>query len=352
MFVLFYSLVLVLSFYLLAIICEDYFVPALDRIAHKLKLPDDVVGATFMAVGSSAPEFFTAFFAVILPGNKGNIGSGTIVGSAIFNILVIVGASVMYRRSKLTWQPVLRDLIFYALSIILLLLSFWDGKIVVIEAILFVILYVVYIIIVFYWQKWLKYTDDNPIEILEEEISQDKNRFNHITVNILNLIIPNPVKYPKQYWFTFIMAITAIAGLSYVLVESAVHIGDLLNINSTIIALTVLAGGTSIPDLLSSIIVAKRGRGDMAVSNAVGSNIFDILFCLGFPWLIAFGMNGGEPLLVETENLISSIILLFATIVVIVFVLVVRKWVIGSKTGLFLIGSYLAYLVYIINVSL
>ncbi len=90
MFVLFYLLILVLSFYLLAIICEDYFVPALDRIAHKFKLPDDVVGATFMAVGSSAPEFFTAFFAVILPGDKGNIGSGTIVGSAIFNILVIV----------------------------------------------------------------------------------------------------------------------------------------------------------------------------------------------------------------------------------------------------------------------
>ena len=111
-----YIAILLVAFYLLAVICEDYFVPALDEISKRLKLSSDVAGATFMAVGSSAPEFFTSVFAVLKPGDHADIGAGTIVGSAIFNILVIIGASVIFRQAKLTWQPIVRDMIFYAIS--------------------------------------------------------------------------------------------------------------------------------------------------------------------------------------------------------------------------------------------
>lgn len=338
-----YIFVLVVSFYLLAVICEDFFVSSLDIISNKLKLSSDVAGATLMAVGSSAPELFTALFAVFKPGDHADIGAGTIVGSAIFNILVIIGASAAFRKAKLTWQPVIRDLLFYIATIILLLFSFWDGRIVLNEALLFLGTYVIYIITVTQWKKILPYSDIDPIDLIENETK--KNKLAVVSKQLLSFVIPDPVKKPNLYLATFFISILGLAGLSYLLVEAAVGIGEILHINPTLIALTVLAAGTSIPDLLSSIIVAKQGRGDMAVSNAVGSNIFDILFGLGFPWLIVLVLRGGV-IQVGTDNLLSSVFLLFATVVAILFILISRKWTIGRYAGLFLIALYVFYLVY------
>ncbi len=338
-----YIFVLVISFYLLAVICEDFFVSSLDIISNKLKLSSDVAGATLMAVGSSAPELFTALFAVLRPGDHADIGAGTIVGSAIFNILVIIGASSAFRKAKLTWQPVIRDLLFYIVTIILLLASFWDGQIVLAEALTFLGMYVIYIIAVTQWKKILPYSDVDPIELIESETK--RNKLAIASKQLLGLIIPDPIKKPKLFLVTFFLSILGLAGLSFLLVEAAVGIGDILHINPTLIALTVLAAGTSIPDLLSSIIVAKQGRGDMAVSNAVGSNIFDILFGLSVPWLIVLTMKGGV-IKVGTDNLIGSVFLLFATVVAILFILITRKWTIGKYAGFFLIGLYVLYIIY------
>jgi len=340
---------LIVIFYLLAVVCEDFFVESLDLISRKLRLPSDVAGATFMAVGSSAPELFTALFAVFRPGAHADIGAGTIVGSAIFNILVIIGASAAFRQAKLTWQPVIRDLIFYSLSIILILAVFWDGKVVLTEAVIFLFAYALYIVLVTQWKKILPYKDQNPIELLEKSVA--KNKLAQFSKNLLGLIIPDPQKNPEKYLVTFGLSVVSLAFLSFLLVEAAVGVGEILHINPTIIALTVLAAGTSIPDLLSSIVVARQGRGDMAVSNAVGSNIFDILFGLGFPWIIFLLLNGGS-IAVGTDNLLSSIFLLFATVVAILFVLIVRKWTIGRRAGLVLIALYIAYVVYMVSTVL
>lgn len=338
-----YIFTLLVAFYLLAVICEDFFVSSLDIISNKLKLSSDVAGATFMAVGSSAPELFTALFAVIRPGDHADIGAGTIVGSAIFNILVIIGASAAFRKAKLTWQPVIRDMLFYIITIILLLMVFWDGQIVLSEALIFLGVYGLYIFAVTQWKKILPYSDVDPIDLIEKEVK--RNKLAVVSKQLLSFIIPDPIKKPKLYLVTFFVSILGLAGLSFLLVEAAVGIGDILQINPTLIALTVLAAGTSIPDLLSSIIVAKQGRGDMAVSNAVGSNIFDILFGLGLPWLIVLVMSGGV-IKVGTDNLLSSVFLLFATVVAILFILIVRKWTIGRYAGIFLIGLYILYIIY------
>jgi len=339
-----YLFVLLISFYLLAVICEDFFVKSLDMISNKLKLSSDVAGATLMAIGSSAPELFTSLFAVLRPGNHADIGSGTIVGSAIFNILVIIGASAAFKRAKLTWQPVIRDTLFYVLTIVLLLASFWDGKIVLSEAIIFVVTYCIYIFVVTQWKKWLPYKDVDPLDLVESEMS--KNKLARVSKELVGYLIPDPITKPHLYLVTFFFSIIGLAALSFLLVEAAVGIGDILHINPTIIALTVLAAGTSIPDLLSSIIVAKQGRGDMAVSNAVGSNIFDILIGLGLPWMIILIAKGGT-VTVGTDNLLSSVFLLLATVVAIIFILIVRKWTIGKRAGLLLIGIYILYVIYV-----
>ncbi|PKM91290.1 sodium:proton exchanger [Candidatus Falkowbacteria bacterium HGW-Falkowbacteria-1] len=342
-----YLLALLASFYLLAVVCDRYFVFSLDKIALKLNMNSDMAGATLMAVGSSAPELFVSFIALFKPGNEA-MGAGTIVGSAIFNILVIIGASAMVRKAFIAWQPVIRDVIFYSLSIILLIYSFWDGKIVLLESIAFLALYGVYIIAVLQWRKILPYKDDEkePIEVLEE--GEDKEQKNKSALgkflNGINLVLDFIFPKEDKYWLVFIVSIASIAGLSWVLVESAVGISVILHVPAVIIGLTVLAAGTSIPDLISSMIVARQGRGGMAISNAIGSNIFDILIGLGLPWFII--TVGGKVIPVVTENLNSSIILLFATVLAVLGFLMAKKWHINKLAGIGLISIYIGYLLW------
>ena len=344
----FCSLALLASFYLLAVICDRYFVDSLDKIAKKLKMNSDMAGATFMAVGSSAPELFVAIIALFKPGNEA-IGAGTIVGSALFNILVIIGVTAMVKKAVISWQPVIRDVIFYSASIIWLLIAFSDGTVDLMEAIVFVSSYVVYVLAVLYWRKILPYQDngkDESIQEVVEAVDEKRGILAKLKRGIdkfLDFIFPKA----EKYWLVFFVSISMIALLSYVLVESAVVMAEILQIPSVIIGLTILAVGTSIPDLISSIIVAKQGRGGMAISNALGSNIFDIFIGLGLPWLL-YILIYGKNVAVVTENLNSSIVLLFATVVAILFLLIIRRWKIGKYSGLFLITLYITYVVWAI----
>lgn len=340
-----YASILGSCFYLLAKVCDNYFVSSLDKIAKKLNMSHDIAGATLMAMGSSAPELFVSLFAVIKPGGFGNLGAGTIIGSAIFNILVIVGASaIVARKATLLWQPVIRDISFYITSILVLLFTFSDGVVTLTEIFVFLAIYVLYIIIAIYWEKIVpNLTEEETTFYSSEETTFEKTGF---IDGLLEKIFPNK----KKYYSVFTISIIVIALLSWILVESAVKVSEILHVPSVIIALTVLAAGTSIPDLISSMIVAKQGRSGMAISNAVGSNIFDILFGLGFPWLIYYAINK-QNIVVSTENLYSSIVLLFATVAVIILLLVARKWKVCHKFGWFLIILYVAYLVYSIVIA-
>jgi len=341
------TFLLLISFYFLAIICDEYFVESLDIISHKLHLRPDVAGATFMAIGSSAPELFTSFIAIFSLNTSTDIGSGTIVGSALFNILVIVGASSLFHKNKLSWQPILRDLIFYSLTIILLLISFIDGKINLLEAILFVSLYILYLLTIINWHKInpqeKNSKNQDPIAIVEKEVKV--NFFAKFSKMILSLIIPDPNKNKHSYIGTFLMSISLIGLLSYILVESASSIATDLHISPAIIALTIIAAGTSIPDLLSSIAVAKRGHANMAISNAVGSNIFDILIGLGLPWLLGI-VYFKNKVSVSTQDLSSSIILLLSSVVITLFILWQNKWYTSKKIGWLLILFYVSYIVW------
>lgn len=340
---------LLISFYLLARVCDEYFIGSLDKITKKLKLSSDAAGATLMAIGSSAPELFVAILALLKPGDHAAIGIGTIVGSALFNILVIIGAAAIVRKAVLSWQPVIRDTLFYSISIIILLFVFRDGQIVLHEAIIFVIIYIIYIIAVINWKKLFPYKNNDIIQKVENKIKESKGKGWKKIAKPLDLLLDKLFPSSKHYYFVFLISIAVIAGLSWILVESAIGISHILGIPEVIIALTILAAGTSIPDLISSVIVAKQGRGGMAISNAIGSNIFDILICLGVPWVLILSLSK-STISVSTANIFSSLILLFATVFVIFFLLLAHKWKIGRRAGYFLIGLYVAYLVWAISI--
>jgi K+-dependent Na+/Ca+ exchanger-like protein len=336
--ILVYILTLLASFFLLARIVDLFFIQSLDKISKDLKLSSDAAGATLMAVGSSAPELFVALFAVFKPGGHVAIGVGSIVGSAIFNLLVIVGVSAFVRNTKLTWQPVIRDLIFYTITVSLLVFFIWDGVFTITEVVILLVVYCFYVVAAIYWKRILPYKDLHFEELEVKRIDNNRN-ISGIIDGVLYRIFPKK----KNYYLVFLQSIVIIAAISWALVELAVIISAILNIPEAIVALTVIAIGTSIPDLFSSVIVAKQGRGDMAVSNAIGSNIFDILVGLGLPFLIYMLING-ESIGSGDNNFMFSVFVLFASVVIMFLLLIFSKWKIGKISGLFLLLLYLIYL--------
>lgn len=136
---------LVYMFVALAIVCDEFFVPSLDVIIEKLDIQDDVAGATFMAAGGSAPELFTSVIGVFV--SFDDVGIGTIVGSAVFNILFVIGMCAIFSKTvlNLTWWPLFRDCFFYSISLITLILFFRDNSIYWYEALVLFTFYILYV---------------------------------------------------------------------------------------------------------------------------------------------------------------------------------------------------------------
>lgn len=337
-----YLIALVISFYLLAEVSDRYFVVSLDKLSHRLNMSHDMAGATFMAIGSSAPELFVAVIALIKPGDHDAIGVGTIVGSALFNLLVIVGAAAVVKNSLIAWQPVIRDLLFYAIAILGLYYVLYNGEVKLWEAGILMAFYGVYVYAVFKWRGWFKYKelDEDPEEEEEEEKTGWKTIFKP-----LDWLLAKFFPSAEHYMVVFGVSILLIALLCWVLVESAIGISVILDIPEVVIALTVLAVGTSVPDMVSSVIVAKQGRAGMAVSNAIGSNIFDIFIGLGLPWLVKI-MIIDQPIEFQLVGLDVSVGLLFGSVLLILFFLIWKKWRLTQNLGFTLIMLYILYVVW------
>lgn len=146
----FHIIGVIYMFVALAIVCDEFFVPSLDVIIEKLQITDDVAGATFMAAGGSAPELFTSVIGVFV--SFDDVGIGTIVGSAVFNILFVIGMCALFSKTllTLTWWPLFRDCTFYSVSLLTLIYFFRDNKIWWWEALLLFLIYVTYAV----FMKW------------------------------------------------------------------------------------------------------------------------------------------------------------------------------------------------------
>ena len=336
-----------IAVYLLAILTDRYFIVSLDEISSRLRLSNDVAGATLMAMGSSAPELAIALIALVKPGGHGDVGIGTIVGSALFNILVITGASALARPLRITWSVVTRDVLVYCASVGLLLWAFADNRIDTGEASIFIAFYAVYVAGLLLWSKAKKVGNSERGEVGEEAIDladESKSVTKRLTMLIDRVFHALMGDARTKYVRAFLVSIGLISIISWVLVESGIALANAVGVPPVIVALTILAPGTSVPDMISSIVVAKQGRGGMAVANAVGSNIFDILIGLGLPWLLII-MSGRKYIEVNAEGIAGSTWLLLGS----VLVLYVLMWTgrrLGQKEGLVLVGGYFVYVVW------
>lgn len=342
-------LVLIFAFYFLAIITNEYFLHSVDFIARRLKISSDASGATLLAAGSSAPELFIAVFAILLSGNHAVLGIGTIIGSALFNILIVIGITSIFNHSKLTWQSIVRDLLFYIFSISLLIASFWDGVIGFFEALQLVSTYIIYVYCVFHWELWFGYRFKDRLKpVAISKMVKGKDVF-HFGIRLLRSVFP-PKEQESHFLVTFFLSLSLIGVLSYVLIEAGVSISKELGVPEIFVALVILAIGTSIPDLLSSVFVSNEGRKDMAISNAVGSNVFNLLAGLGIPWLLLVSITG-EPIQLHTQsgNLLTSMIVLMFSAILILGVMIFNKWRISGRTGVVLVFVYVMYILYVIG---
>ena len=155
----------------------------------------------------------------------------------------------------------------------------------------------------------------------------------------------------KWFWASFFISLIHITWISYFMVEMMLKIGCLWGIPDVVMGLTFLAMGTSIPDALGSISVAQDGEGDMAVSNAVGSNVFDICMGLGLPWFIKLCIDAGKtcdyiPIWEASKDVIPSIIILLSIIVILFAVFFIGNWVLYPESGYALFAAYGLFIIY------
>lgn len=342
---------MIAAIYVLAVVTDEFFIPSLDRISIRWNLPSNVAGASLMAVGSSAPELAIAFLSLFKEGGAhSDVGAGTIVGSAVFNILVITGVSAIFREAKIALPVIFRDTIFYLLSIALLVTVFWDGSITVFECLLFLGLYAVYLTFLFVVPLGPDETPDETVDgaaaaseagsIAEKEPTG--GFFKTLNGGIVRGVGRMVGDRNENYLRAFGVSILAIGVLSWILVDTAVIFAGAIGLPPVVIALTVLAAGTSAPDLIASVVVAKQGRGGMAVANAIGSNIFDVLVGLGLPWLVALTLLGRPFVAVGTHDLLLSVLILIGTVVVL-FAFLYTGRLLSRKEGWALLGCYGLY---------
>ncbi|XP_075450796.1 sodium/potassium/calcium exchanger 2 isoform X2 [Ascaphus truei] len=161
------------------------------------------------------------------------------------------------------------------------------------------------------------------------------------------LTLPDVRKTSSRKFFplTFFGSITWIAIFSYLMVWWAHQVGETIGISEEIMGLTILAAGTSIPDLITSVIVARKGLGDMAVSSSVGSNIFDITVGLPMPWLLFSISHGMKPIAVSSNGLFCAIVLLFIMLLFVTLSIAFCKWKMNKVLGCMMFGLYFVFLV-------
>jgi len=251
------SLALILvSVYLLSVITEGFFIVSLDQISRRLNLSDEVAGASLMAMGSSAPELAIALMALLTAGGAhSDVGIGAIVGSAVFNILVITGLSAVVAGGlQIHIFAVGRDIVYYLISILYLGLVFVDGHVSLIEAILGLVGYVGYMGALIVLKNPDPYAEDAPAGRRDSERQGAKVAGWHRLESLVEAVLRRVTGAPERnFVWAFIVSIALIVALSYALVESTIVFSAGIGIPPVIVALTLLAAGTSAPELMAAV---------------------------------------------------------------------------------------------------
>lgn len=319
----FIQILLLLFGFALLIKGADWFVDGAAGIATKLKIPQIVIGLTIVSLGTSAPEAAVSITAA-LQGN-GGITVGNVLGSNIINIFLILGITSIITPIAVKTNTIKYEMPFLIfLSILFPVLGFIGYSLGLIDGIiLWIILFafLVYLIMISKSERQISNTED--------------------------IDVPKPQGGLKnKWWFMFLITIIGLALIiigSNFTVNSATFIAKTFGVSDRIIGLTIVAFGTSLPELITSAIAAKKGNNDIAIGNIVGSNIFNILFVAGTSALIT-SVN------FDLSFIFDSIVSIVAAVILLLCCL--RKKKLTRVGGFILLICYAAYFSYLLTTNL
>ncbi|MCY6484940.1 sodium:calcium antiporter [Clostridium aestuarii] len=314
----------------------------LHILGIKLRIPTSVRGATFDAISSSFPEFSTAMIAVLVYKDFTNVGVPTIAGSGIFNVLLIPMASILAFKGKnllikVDRKVVYRDMIFYTLSVVTLGVFTYLGSYNMISGAVLVSIYFAYIYVLY------KQTKDYRASLSEKEAAVEEAEA--VTLAEAEEDEEEDMSYGAiLLWIAISIAIIWVS--IDAVIQSATVVSTALHIPKYIVSVIIIAACTSIPDTLLSVKSAKEGDAEGAVSNAVGSNIFDICVCLGFPMFIA-----GNTLPANFSQNIGVLIFLIISMLT-TALLLLKKDGVTKKDAFIMLAVYVVFLIYVVGVGI
>jgi len=295
----------------------DLLVDGSVSIAFKLKISTIVTGLTIVAFGTSSPEFIVNIFASA-EGNTG-IAIGNILGSNIANILLILGvSSIIYplvTKKNTVWKEIPLSLLAVVIIGVLVNDAFFDGStfsaLTRIDGIVLLTFFIIFLYYTYSISKVRRETADLHIK----ELSYLKSSI-YIIAGLIGLVLGGK-------W----------------IVDGAVKIAELFNVSQKLIGLTIVAVGTSLPELATSVVAAYKKHIDIAIGNVVGSNIFNIFWVMGFSSLI-------RPLPFSRDCIIDILMVIFSTIILFVIMFVGKKRTIEKWQGILMVLIYIGYIVF------
>lgn len=320
-------LILIVGF-LLLVKGADWFVDGAASIARRLGIPQLVIGLTIVAIGTSLPEAAVSITAA-MRGNNG-ITIGNIVGSNILNILIILGitaliCNVAIQKSTLCYE--IPYMMF--ITAVLFVMGYTGGVVTFIEGIILLALFVLYFVYLFFLSTRGQHDPDKSSATDNSSVNDNPSDSD---TNIKNL----PVL--KCLLLLLIGGICIISG-SDLTVDSACVIARNIGISERFIGLTIVAFGTSLPELVTSVNAARKNNAGIAIGNIVGSNIFNILFIIGVSGLI-IPISFERSFLIDTMiAILSGLILLLGTI---------KQKQLKKPCGIFMLLCYGVYLIYLL----
>ncbi|MCM1189632.1 MAG: calcium/sodium antiporter [bacterium] len=307
------QLVLLVVGFVLLMKGADWFVEGASKVADKLGIPQLVIGLTIVAMGTSLPEAAVSITSALK--GSAELTIGNVVGSNIMNILVILGLTAVICVIPVQKSTVRYEMPFMiVITVVLAVLGLWDNRISRAEGVilwLFMLLYLFYLL-------WMAKNGQPPEEVPEAD-EEDR------------------------VWKMVLMILVGGAMIVFgsdVTVDAATELAKIFGMSERLIGLTIVAFGTSLPELVTSVTAALKGKTDIAVGNIVGSNIFNILFVVGTTALITPVVYSGG-FLIDSLTAIAAAVLLLCC--------VARKKRMGRAAGIIMLAGYAAYFVYLIR---
>lgn len=303
----------------------DFFVEGSSSVAKRLKVPSIIIGLTIVAMGTSLPE--TAVSVTASLANNNALAISNVVGSNIFNMMFVIGVCSILTTIGVKRETITRDI---PLSLVCAVLLLTFGYLAVgdkshmtlghLDGILFLIIFAGYILLMIVHAMNAR----NKKEVVQLETMENEE-----------LLV---MSYPKSF-LCIVGGAAAIAFGGDLTVDAASRIAIDFGMSQNLVGLTIVSIGTSLPELVTSIVAARKNEVDMAVGNAVGSNIFNILMVLGISSAIS-------PVALIRENIIDIVLLMVFSVMVWIFAGTRKK--IERKEGIIMVVVYLVYCAYII----